>query len=225
MAETIENQSRKRGGSGRGGQQSTDTNPCTRQAIIDAARNRFLHYGYKKTTIDEIALDAGIGKGTVYLYFDNKEDIMLTIAKAVKHNVTEQMRAIAASPLTAPEEKLRRMVLTIITSVHEAVNTTAHGVEIVDEMLRPRIMECGAEYREAQYQMMAQVLEDGVKRGDFAFAGDSRTAAEHLMLSVVSFLPPYVNPCHGKPSCRHDLEQRANALLDFVFQGVRRRNT
>ena len=46
----------------------------------------------------------------------------------------------------------------------------------------------------------------------------------HLMLAMVSFLPPYMNPCHGKASCRHDLERRANAMLDFVFQGVRRRN-
>jgi AcrR family transcriptional regulator len=56
-----------------------DGNSCeTRQAILEAARSRFLHYGYKKTTIDEIAADAGVGKGTVYLYFGGKEDILLT---------------------------------------------------------------------------------------------------------------------------------------------------
>ena len=227
MDESSDNESRKSRGTnaaGRAGQIEAAGGCATRKAILEAARHRFLHYGYKKTTIDEIAMDAGVGKGTVYLYFCNKEEIMLTIAADVKRNMTEQMRAIAASPLTTPEEKLRRMVMTVILAVHDAVNTTAHGVEIVDEMLRPRIMQCGAVEREAQFQLMAQVLDEGVRRGDFAVSGDKEEAARHLMLAMVSFLPPYMNPCHGKASCRHDLERRANAMLDFVFQGVRRRN-
>jgi AcrR family transcriptional regulator len=43
---------------------TTAASSSTREAILQAARQRFLHYGYKKTTIDEIAQDAGIGKGT-----------------------------------------------------------------------------------------------------------------------------------------------------------------
>jgi len=225
--ENNESENSRRGAAtGRSGQ-TPDAGGCggqTRDAILEAARHRFFHYGFKKTTIDEIAMDAGVGKGTVYLYFDNKEEIMLTIAAGVKRNITEQMRAIAASPVTPPEEKLRRMVMTAVTSVHDAVNTTAHGVEIVDEMLRPRIMACGTPEREAQYVLMAEVLADGVRRGDFVLSGDAEEAARHLMLAMVSFFPPYMNPCHGKAKCRNDLERRANAMLDFIFQGIRRRN-
>jgi AcrR family transcriptional regulator len=199
-------------------------NPCdTRRAILEAARSRFLHYGYKKTTIDEIAADAGVGKGTVYLYFDGKEDIMLTIARGVKENITAQMQAIAHS-LATPEEKLRRMVLASILSVHDAVNTTAHGVELVDEMLRPKIMQCGQAEREAQLEMLAEVLVEGTGRGDFAVVdGDAQRAARHLVLATVSFYPPYMDPCHGRATCRRDLEMRVNGMLDFLFQGIRRR--
>jgi AcrR family transcriptional regulator len=210
---------------GRGGQQAEgEMNPCdTRRAIMEAARTRFLHYGYKKTTIDEIATDAGVGKGTVYLYFGSKEDIMLTIARGVKRNITAQMQALAHS-LAAPEEKLRRMVIAAILSVHDAVNTTAHGVELVDEMLRPKLMQCGQEEREAQLEMLAEVISEGVRRGDFAVVdGDAQRAARHLMLATVSFYPPYMDPCHGRPTCRHDLETRVNGMLDFVFHGIRRR--
>src|ERR1700753_3802678 len=95
----------------------------TKRAILDAARRRFLHYGYKKTTIDDIALDAGAGKGTVYLYFESQEDILFKIARDVKGNITEQMRCISGS-LATPEEKLRRMVLAKILSVHDAYTST-----------------------------------------------------------------------------------------------------
>src|SRR5260221_10681116 len=99
---------------------ATETNPCTRQLIMESAQRLFLHYGYKKTTIDDIAQEAGIGKGTVYLYFDGKEEIMLTIAENVKRNITAQMQAIAGS-LGSPEEKIRRMILASIITVHDAV--------------------------------------------------------------------------------------------------------
>ncbi|MDX1934081.1 MAG: TetR/AcrR family transcriptional regulator [Capsulimonadales bacterium] len=200
-----------------------ETNPCTRQLILESAQRLFLHYGYKKTTIDDIAQEAGIGKGTVYLYFDGKEEILLTIAAEVKRSITARMRAIADSSAT-PEEKLRRMVLASITAVHDAVNTTAHGVELVDELLRPKIMQCGLEQKEAQYDLLAQVLAEGVKRGDFTVLNDDTTvAARLLMLAMISFYPPYMTPCHGKAPCRGELEARAELMMDFILHGIRPR--
>lgn len=200
-------------------------NPCqTRREILEAARSRFLHYGYKKTTIDEIAADAEVGKGTVYLYFSSKEDILLTIAAEVKRNIAEQMRAISSS-LASPEEKIRRMVLASILSVHDAANATAHGVELVDEMLRPKIQKCGTEHKEAQYDLLAQVLEEGAERGAFSLTDNNpNRTARQLMLSMVSFFPPYMDPCHGQAGCRRELEARASAMLDFIFAGLRRRD-
>ncbi|MBU1672604.1 MAG: TetR/AcrR family transcriptional regulator [Actinobacteria bacterium] len=49
------------------------------ERILDVAKKRFLHYGYRKTTVDEIAADAGIGKASIYLLFKNKEDILLQL--------------------------------------------------------------------------------------------------------------------------------------------------
>lgn len=191
----------------------------TRRAILDAARMRFLHYGFKKTTIDEIAEGAGIGKGTVYLYFDNKEEILFTIAREVKRNITDQMRAIAGS-MAAPEEKLRRMFLAAVLSIHDVAQVTVHGCELVNELMSPSLMQCGQPEREAQLALIAEVLAEG---GFELPHEDPQLAARHLMLAMVPFLPPYLNPCHARPSCRHDLEQRASAMLDFLLFGIRKR--
>jgi TetR/AcrR family acrAB operon transcriptional repressor len=43
------------------------------QRILDAAANLFMHYGYDKTTIDDIAREAGISKGAIYLHFKGKD--------------------------------------------------------------------------------------------------------------------------------------------------------
>jgi len=51
------------------------------EIILDAADKIFKRYGYTKTTMDDIAHEAMIGKGTIYYYFKTKEDIFLTIMK------------------------------------------------------------------------------------------------------------------------------------------------
>ena len=200
-------------------------NPCqTRRAILSAAQARFLHYGFKKTTIDEIAQDAGVGKGTVYLYFEGKEDVLLTIVRNDKRNVTEQMRATATSPLLSPEEKLRRMLLTPVLSVHDACAAAAHGVELVDETMQPNLIRCGDPERTAQREILSEVLRDGVRRGDFTVPdGDAELTARHLMLAMISFFPPSLNPCHSEVRCRGSLETSANSMIEFLLHGVRRR--
>ena len=50
-----------------------------REMILDAAGARFQRFGYSKTTMEEVAADAGISKGTIYIYFQNKEDIFLEL--------------------------------------------------------------------------------------------------------------------------------------------------
>lgn len=192
----------------------------TRRAILDVARKRFLHYGFKKTTIDEIAADAGIGKGTVYLYFDNKEAILFTLAREVKRNVTAQMEAISQS-LASPQEKLRRMLLASVLSVHDVAQVTVHGSELVNELLSPRLMECGQPERAAQLALLTQCLAEGVEQGAFELPCPPCEAATQLFLAMVPFFPPYLNPCHATPSCRKGLEAQAGAMLDFLLHGIR----
>ncbi|HVK02441.1 MAG TPA: helix-turn-helix domain-containing protein [Armatimonadaceae bacterium] len=202
---------------------SSATSCETRQAILRAARERFVHYGYKKTTIDEIAAAAGVGKGTVYLYFDSKEEIMLTLARELKRNVTDQMRAIANS-LVGPEEKLRRMILARVFAVHDAINATAHGVELVDEMMRPKVMECGMCEHEIQQALLAGVLREGASEGRFTLlAEDEMHTALLFSRAFLSFQPPYVNHCLAGTSCPKELERQVGEMAEFILAGLRRR--
>jgi len=55
-----------------------------RQAIIDAAIKAFAERGYQYATIDEIAKEAGVAKGLVHVYFENKLDLLLRNCKREK---------------------------------------------------------------------------------------------------------------------------------------------
>src|SRR4030042_2050538 len=63
-----------------------------RDKILEAARCRFRRFGYSKTTMEEIAADAGISKGTIYIYFRNKEDIFIEL---IRREVLEMERLMS----------------------------------------------------------------------------------------------------------------------------------
>lgn len=50
-------------------------NEGRKQRILDAAANLFVHYGYDKTTVDDIAREAGVSKGAIYLHFKSKDEL------------------------------------------------------------------------------------------------------------------------------------------------------
>ena len=52
------------------------------QRLITAAEAQFRRFGYKRTTIDDITADAGTGKGSLYLHFESKQAVYLTVVEA-----------------------------------------------------------------------------------------------------------------------------------------------
>ncbi|MEZ4489891.1 MAG: helix-turn-helix domain-containing protein [Cyanobacteriota/Melainabacteria group bacterium] len=62
-----------------------------RRLLIDGARELFGRYGFEKTTVDDIARHTGIGKGSVYLEFKTKEDILIAIIDEFAHHMHTYM--------------------------------------------------------------------------------------------------------------------------------------
>lgn len=89
-----------------------------RQAILHAARELFASHGYDETTIAEIARASGVAVGTVYLYFENKHDLLVDVCVALNEDIARviQSPAILALPL---REVPRAMVEAIFRSSRE----------------------------------------------------------------------------------------------------------
>jgi AcrR family transcriptional regulator len=50
-----------------------------KRCILDAAATLFAHFGFKKTSIDQVAAGAGVGKGTVYMAAENKQELFYQV--------------------------------------------------------------------------------------------------------------------------------------------------
>ncbi|MBB5174730.1 TetR/AcrR family transcriptional regulator [Texcoconibacillus texcoconensis] len=67
-----------------------------RKSVIDAAATSFAHFGYKATSMDQIAKIAKVGKGTIYNYFSTKEELL----KEIIQNFAAEMRQVATDAIT-----------------------------------------------------------------------------------------------------------------------------
>ncbi|MCA9905858.1 MAG: TetR/AcrR family transcriptional regulator [Anaerolineae bacterium] len=69
------------------------------QRILDAAANLFIHYGFDKTAISDIARDAGVSQGAIYLHFANKEDLLEhLILREMQRFAEDWLQRIEADP-------------------------------------------------------------------------------------------------------------------------------
>jgi len=85
----------------------------TEEKIRDSAINYFLRYGFKKTSIDEIAEDAGVGKGTVYNYFKNKQDLFTKTSICWRAQQFKLIEHEIAQIEHADEKIIMRLVLDV----------------------------------------------------------------------------------------------------------------
>lgn len=88
------------------GDQAEDQKERKRRRILEAATALFLQLGYRKTSIDDVAARAGIAKGTVYLYFKTKSDLLVHAIAEEKLRHVDALRPVFEAKVPA-REKLR----------------------------------------------------------------------------------------------------------------------
>ena len=186
-----------------------------RQKILDAAEQRLWHYGFKKTTIDEIASDAGVGKGTVYLYFDGKEEIGLAIVSEYKRRNLEQIELIANDPEKSPTEKLTRMLQYPVLHTNQRCRQSPAMQEMI-VAIKPHIRHHIQPLMEQEYEIIAGVLEEGNQAGVFDVL-DTLAVARTLKIMTLGLMPPY--PCVTELD---EMEKEIAAIVALTVRGLRK---
>jgi AcrR family transcriptional regulator len=169
-------------------------------------------YGFAKTTVAEIARDAGIGKGTVYLYFDSKEDILIALVAETNRRILGEMEEIAASGL-APADKIDKLLLSRTLEIYDVVHANPHGGEIIASH-KPVIVESLGWFFRKQKKLYEQVIREGIKEGSF-FEKSPADAAE-----VLSTLSELLTPPYYRFRKRSDIRAFAQKLLKRFIHGI-----
>src|SRR5918993_5478952 len=119
------------------------------EAILDATDQLLARYGYRKMTMDDIAQEVGIGKGTIYLHFASKEEVTLSHVDRIVERLKERLRKIARSDATAAE-RLRSMLLTRVLFRFDSIQHYTQSLNDLLAALRPGLLARRALYFEAE---------------------------------------------------------------------------
>jgi len=177
-----------------------------RQQVLDAASRLFLHYGFKKTTMDEIASQVGISKGALYLHFKSKEQIFLEISNQVHTHLLGLLAGVVTSDMPA-DEKIRQMFLDGLSFAWDYFHQAPHAPEVWGETTAMFTARNSEFYRQTQ-RLTAQVIADGQASGVFRRDLDADRTAWLLALACQGFAPPYLRVS--------DRKELADGILDMI---------
>ena len=157
-----------------------------RQSIIEAARARFRYYGIAKTTMQEVATDAGVAVGTLYRYFKDKDDLCAACADDF---VARHQRAIdAARTGDGPADaRLRDYILNRYRHCKEVGTESRHAAELARAVLRVKPERLAEESAMMQGAVLG-LLREGNDRKLFKIREPERDTGVFL-LSIAYFFP------------------------------------
>lgn len=187
-----------------------------REKIIEVARGVFAKYGYKKTTMDDIAIVAQKGKSSIYYYFKSKEEIFEAVVETESKLLFDDIKRKIEQPIAA-KEKFRLYVLTRLNKIRELSNF--YDV-LENNFIRPMefIDILQQKYHQTEISILQNILSEGVKTREFNIQ-DTEIAAIALVTAIKGLEAPLI-----VKGAKKNLERRVDYVLKILFYGIMRRN-
>ena len=188
-----------------------------KESILSAACRTFARYGFKKTSIDEVAQAAGVAKGTVYLCSKSKEDLFF---QAVNREVRAWTAEIAkeVDPRVPADELLTRCALASLYSLEKRplVRDLLLGAH---DLYLPDWTEQLDELREVGRATILEILKLGVKQKRFRSDLDLEEVAKILQdVELATYI------FHNRGNQRLErLQARLLVASTMLMEGMRRR--
>jgi TetR/AcrR family fatty acid metabolism transcriptional regulator len=155
-----------------------------RRVILDAALRVFAERGYAAARISDIAAEAGVGKGTVYLYFDSKEDLLMGVFEACVDDMLSMIDELVVSR-AKPREGLRAFF-------DAALDLVASNVELID-LFEQRIFFSNDRLRARGTALFRSMIDRVVSkitpeiRSELAFDYDMEIVATAVIGALASY--------------------------------------
>ena len=188
--------------------------------LLDAALDLFVERGYAATRSEDVAARAGVSKGTLYLYYPSKEELLKAV---ISHNVVNQI-AEGSEIIRQFEGNSSELLAMVLLLWWERIGETrASGIiKLMTSEVRnfPEVAQFYVdEVVTPSNQMLAQVIQRGVDRGEFRAVNVPEVV--HALVGPLIFL---VLNKHSLGACSISflLQPRLviTALIDMVLNGL-----
>ncbi|MBK7712298.1 MAG: TetR/AcrR family transcriptional regulator [Bacteroidales bacterium] len=180
--------------------------------IVEIARHVFTHFGFKKTTMEEIALASRKGKSSIYYYFSSKEDIFKAVVEKEAEELKEELR-ISILGIDDPIERLKVYISVRMRKLKKLTNFyTALKSDYLSHLVF--IEEIRKTYDKDEVKVVTGIIQDGIERGKFSVEDPQLSAVAIVTAMKGLEIPLFINNEHG------NFENRLNNLINFLFYGI-----
>lgn len=188
-----------------------------RRLIVEAAAKRFGLYGYKKTTMAEIAQDCDMSAANLYRYYRNKQDIGAALAKDCLGDKQEKLREVVRRPQLSAAQRLEEFILTALRFTYDLSIEQPKVNELVEVIASER-KEIFEDKQQQERALMAEILAEGNRSGEFEVE-DVITTAETVLAASAKFCTPlfmFMYPLD-------ELEVLAEGVARLLVRGLAKR--
>jgi TetR/AcrR family fatty acid metabolism transcriptional regulator len=180
--------------------------------IIDAAVTVIAENGYHQAQVSKIAKQAGVADGTIYLYFKNKEDILISLFKEKMGNFVERIEGMIAGRTTAKEKLL------VLIETHLSMLSDNHHLAIVTQLeLRQSNKELRLKINDVlkgYLKVIDRIILEGIENSEFSKELDIRLTRQMIFGTIDEMATTWVMNDE-----KYDLKALAKPVHRMLIRG------
>ncbi len=182
--------------------------------IIEVAQDIFKRYGFKKSTMDEIAAAAGKGKSTLYHYFKSKEEVFAAVIEKEGNTMFKELNKIITANIDC-KLKLKKYIITRMSLIDELSNLySAIKLDYLNHF--NFIQKYREKYDEYEILFIEQILQDGINKKEFNIDEDDTKMYAYGIATALKGLeiPFFLENRYSKVNSRLD------SMLNILIYGL-----
>jgi len=184
----------------------------TRKAIQEAVVNLVARTGTRKVTMDQVAAEAGLSKGCLYIHFQSKKELLESVKTASFKPLGDQLQEILNGSLT-PNQKIESIVHRLFSYFDENRGLFRFLLEEREIAQSQVIRQKNSRYRNF-VERIANVLDDGVASGLFRHLDSKKVASIFIEAMIAMTARRLLEETPGP------LDEDARLLIQVLFRGI-----
>jgi TetR/AcrR family fatty acid metabolism transcriptional regulator len=195
---------------------TTEGKAETRERLLQAALTCFANKGYHQTTTDEIVAESALGKGTLYRYFQNKQDLFISLIDWFMLEFDEEISHAWTDDLSAAD-KIRAMVMVFVEDSEQLIPFFKITVDFWAQTSESDRLQCSfSTWLQRYQQQFGAVIEAGIASGEFRpVNGDQAALALFAMLDAIGLYKTLLG-------AQIDLHNTVETALEIFLTGLKR---
>lgn len=187
---------------------------AVREQIIQAAKKRFWHFGYAKTTMAEVAADCSMSPGNLYRFFPGKLDIAEAIATTEHEEHLQDMRKLLVAPGKSARERLHDYFFEEMRHTYRMLEKNPRIYEMAGVIAHER-PQYATWLLANERKLLVELFVEAERAGEFHF-DDKEFTAEMIQSATMKFRYPQLWSKSTLPKLEHELD----GVLTLLVNGL-----